>query len=282
MTQISVYEYFEYRDFLKDFYEKRKEENSYFSVRLFATKVKIDPSYLVKVFLKVRHISNKHIEIFSSFMDLDPKEKEYFENLVHFNKARTDRESKLYFEKILSFINVSADVLTEDQYTFYQKWYYTAIRSLLEYYEFYDDYENLGKQLSPPISAKEAKESIMLLYRLGLIKKDISSGRYSLTSKAISTGERWRSVAIHTFQKETIALSGDSLDRHPRHTRDISTITMNINKDNFEEIQLRIKDFRESMIKLVNESSDPDRVYQLNIQLIPLTYLKEKRSHEKI
>jgi hypothetical protein len=35
----SVFEYLEYRDFLKDFYEEKKSECSFFSYRLFGTTV---------------------------------------------------------------------------------------------------------------------------------------------------------------------------------------------------------------------------------------------------
>ncbi len=40
----------------------------------------------------------------------------------------------------------------------------------------------------------------------------------------------------------------------------------------------RLKEFRACIINYVNEQQSPDRVYQLNIQLFPLTRQKEKTS----
>jgi uncharacterized protein (TIGR02147 family) len=271
----SVIEYLEYRDFLKDFYEEKKTEHSFFSYRLFGAKVGIDASYLAKVLIKHRHLSNSSIEKITAFCGLNEREAEYFETLVHFVKAKSHRESKLLFEKLLSLKNVSAATLLENQYAFYQKWYHSAIRSLLEFYDFRGDFRALAEQLSPAISAKEARGSIRLLEKLGLIKKDLT-GRYRMTDSAITTGPQWHSLAIQAFQEETIRISAGSLARHPKKHRDISTVTMNVSGPNFEEIRERINEFRNTIIKYVNEQSSPDRVVQLNIQLFPMSKIKER------
>ena len=90
----SVFDYLDYREFLKDFYEKRKQEGSYFSYRLFSSRVGIDASYLAKVIIKTRHISNKSIPAFIKFCGLKGKEADYFENLVYFGKAKSDKQSR--------------------------------------------------------------------------------------------------------------------------------------------------------------------------------------------
>jgi uncharacterized protein (TIGR02147 family) len=266
----SVFEYLDYRSFLKDFYEEKKTRQSFFSYRLFGAKVGVDASYLVKVFIKSRHISDKSIPKFAGFCGLGAKETEYFEALVHFAKARSHKESKLYFEKLLSVKSLNANVLLAHQYEYYRKWYHSAIRSVLEYYEFRDDFKALGEKLSPAISAKEAKESVLVLEKLGLIRRD-GNGIYRITESAISTGDLWNSLAIQAFQEETIRLSLESLSRHPKRLRDVSTVTMNINEHDFEEIRERVGEFRGRVIKYVNEAVSPDRTYQMNIQLFPLT-----------
>jgi uncharacterized protein (TIGR02147 family) len=271
----SVFGYLEYRDFLRDFYEEKKSERSFFSYRLFGAKVGIDASYLAKVLIKHRHISNDSIGKFADFCGLKDREAEYFETLVHFVKAKSHKESKLLFEKLLSLKGVSARTLVEHQYAFYQKWYHSAIRSVLEFYDFRGNYKALAEQLSPKIPVKEAKESIRLLEKLQLVKKD-ENGRYRMTDSAITTGPQWHSLAIQSFQEETIRLSAESLARHPKKHRDVSTVTMNINEQNFQEIKERIKEFRSAIIKYANEQSSPDRVIQLNIQLFPLSNVKER------
>lgn len=266
----SVFEYLDYRIFLKDFYEEQKERHGYFSYRYFGNRVGIDSSYLLKVILKSRHLSEKTVTAVSDFCGLTGNEAEYFHLLVHFGKARSQRESKLLFEKLLTIRNVKSRRLLERQYEYFRTWYHPVVRSVLEYFDFKGDFALLGKQLSPPLSAKEARDSVRLLEKLQLIRKN-SDGRYRLTETAVTTGEDWRSVAIGAYQEETIRLSSEAIERHERSLRDISTVTMNINAADFEEIRDRVTEFRRSIISFVTDSTDADRTYQLNIQLFPLT-----------
>lgn len=271
-----IFDYLEYRDFLKDFYDEKKAARSFFSYRLFGAKVGIDASYLAKVLIKTRHIADSSIRAVADFCGLTGDEADYFEAMVHFVKSKSHKESKLLFEKMLALKGVKSNRLLEHQYGFYQKWYHSAVRSILEFYEFRGDYKALGERLSPPISAKEASESVRLLAELGLIKKD-DRGAWKMTDAAITTGPEWRSLAVQSFQEETIRLSAQSLSRHPKEVRDISTVTMNIHAADFEEITERIKEFRASIIKYVNDQSSSDRVMQLNIQFFPLSTIEEGR-----
>lgn len=268
-----IFEYIDYRDFLKDFYEEHKGQHSFFSYRYFGNKVGIDPSYLLKVMLKTRHLAEKSIPKITTFCKLSENESEYFHTMVLFIKAKSQRESRLHFEKLLSIRYIKNKRLVEWQYEYFSTWYHPVVRSVLEYFDFKDDYAQLGQQISPQITEKEARDSVRLLEKLKLIKRD-ENGRYQLTDAAVTTGEAWRSVAINAFQEQTIKLSQESLERHDRLLRDISTITMNIHAENFEEIRQRITEFRRSLIAYVGESTNPDRTYQLNMQLFPLTDTK--------
>lgn len=269
----SIFEYLDYRSYLKDYYEERKRLHKYFSYRYFGDKVGIDPSCLLKILLKNRHIAEKSIHKVSTFLGFNATESEYFHTLVHFVKAKSQGESKIYLEKLFSLKNIKKHCLTEQQYEYFNTWYHPVVRSVLEYFDFKDDYALLGKQLSPPISAKEARNSVQLLEDLNLIKRE--DERYYLTDKALTTGDEWKSIAITNFQQQTIELSKEAITRYERAMRDISTVTMNINAHDFNEICDRITEFRRSIIAFVGERNDPDRTYQLNIQLFPLTVIKE-------
>ncbi len=179
-----IIEYLDYRDFMRDFYEERKSGRAFFSYRLFGSKVGIDTSYLAKVLMKNRHISNLNIAKVAAYCGLKEDEGEYFETLVHFAKAKSAKESKLLFEKLLSHRIVGANTLLKRQYGFYQKGYCSAIRLIFEFFDFQGDYRALGKMVSPPISAKEA---VQLLDKLGLIAKD-AEGRYRMAHATITTG----------------------------------------------------------------------------------------------
>jgi uncharacterized protein (TIGR02147 family) len=68
-----------------------------------------------------------------------------------------------------------------------------------------------------------------------------------------------------------IRLAGESIARFSKDNRDISTVTMSIDEKALPEIREHIRQFRASLINIVNSYAGTGRVYQLNVQLFPLT-----------
>ncbi len=265
-----IKDYLEYRDFLKDFFDERKEKNSFFSYRVMGKRVGIDASHLVKIFQKKRHISTPLIDGLIEFCELSDQDAQYFSTLVHFNKAKSDQDTRLYYEKLLELKGIKSYQLEKNQYEYYSKWYYSAILTLLEFYSFTDDYKTLAQKVSPSITEAQARKSIALLESLGLIRKK-DDGSYFLTNKLVTTGDHCRSILVRAYQEETIRLAAEALHRHPPEKRNISTVTITISEKNLEMINNLIKEFREALLKYAEAEKHPDQVYQLNVQLFPLT-----------
>jgi len=72
-----------------------------------------------------------------------------------------------------------------------------------------------------------------------------------------------------------IGLAGESLDRHPPALRDITTLTLALDLDDLPEARERLRTLRESLLRLSGENPAPRQVYQLNLQLFPLTHIPE-------
>lgn len=261
---------FDYREYIRDFYNTHKGENPIYSVRYWAQRASMDPSHFVKIMQGARHISERSIPTFSALMGLQGHEAEYFATLVRFNKAKSDREAKRFFEALLSFKDVSAYRLEKEQYEFFQKWYYSAVLVLLKYYRFSGDFSALAAQLSPPIKPVQAEAAIALLSNLKLIDK-MQDGVYTLTNNFITTGEPARSMSVKTFQEEVIRLAAESLHRHNKEDRNISTVTITLARKDLPVINETIRQFRQKLLKFADGTDSPDSVFQLNVQLFPLT-----------
>lgn len=273
----SIFNYLDYRKYFADFYKERKSCCPFFSFRYWAAKIGTDASNIAKIIQMKRHASADIINKFMVFSGLDKREQHYLLALVKFNKAKTDQQRKSLFEKLLSIKNVNADTLREWQYEFYQKWYHTAIFALLYYYKFSGgSYRELATQLLPPISAEQAKESVALLEKLGLIRRD-KDGVFRHTTEIISTGEEWRSLAIQDFQEETIKLALESLRNNPRWLRDISSVSLTVSSEDLGKIQELTRLYRKEVLSIAKASEKPDRVYHLNIQLFPMTNVLDKK-----
>jgi uncharacterized protein (TIGR02147 family) len=137
-------------------------------------------------------------------------------------------------------------------------------------YSDFNDYEKLGAMITPPITALEAKKSVALLERLGLIYK-LENGKYHICDKAIVSGPHEKTLAVENYQRETMMLAQESLARFGNAERDISTMTLGISKKAMISIQQLLQDTRRRITEIASEDADSDRVYQLNVQLFPFS-----------
>ena len=74
------------------------------------------------------------------------------------------------------------------------------------------------------------------------------------------------SILFSTFIKQSI----DALFAVPVESRDITSMTMAIDKNKIPEAKRKIKQFRRNLCQFL-ESGEKNEVYNLNVQLIPLT-----------
>jgi uncharacterized protein (TIGR02147 family) len=276
LKSVSIYDYTDYRLYLRDYYEEQKTKNPAFSYRYFARKAGFNSSGLYKDIVDGRTgITRSLILRFATAMKLSPKQQEYFETLVYFNEAKTVEEKKLYFERLMKYHNSKAFRVDASQYKYYSNWYYIAVRELLAIGNFKDDYAAIAQTLNPSIRSEQAKKSIEVLKKLGLIQKD-KNGCYRSVDKILTTGPDIKSLAIANFQKNMMEMAKEAIDRHAAQHRNISTVTFSVSGDTYNDIKAELDACRKKILGMVERSENEDRVCQLNMQLFPLTRIKEK------
>lgn len=275
----AIFDYSDYRAWLRDAFDHYKKERCAVSWRFMASRIGCDPGNLLRVAQGKIHLSVKYISSTAKFFGLDEKESAYWTELVLFGRAKSDKEALDHYEKMLSIKGVSIKRLDSKELEFYRHWYSNAIRSLLGIGEFRDDeesYARLADSCTPAISVKEAKDAVKLLSDLGMIRMD-ADGVWTVTETFVSTGGNWRSEAVRRFQEDTIALAGQSLSRHKPPLRDISTVTMTFDKENIGLVREKIREFRREILRLSDEGTGDNAVYQLNVQLFPIALLESKK-----
>lgn len=266
----SVFEYHDYRAFIKDAIQEMRASSSILSYRYVGGKVDMDASQVLKIVQGQLHLAEKKIDAFARFLRLGPQECEFFRLLVLFNKARAPEQAKLFFEQMLALTGVPTLEIARDQYAFFSQWYYTAVWCALAVFRCDRNYAELGAFLRPVVLASEVKEALHLLERLQLVARD-EAGVWKATQRNLSTGKSWRSLAVGQYQKEMARLGSEALERFAKDERDFSTLTLNVGLGALNELRLLTEDYRRSVARLSNQTEEIDRVYQLNIQLFPLT-----------
>ena len=279
--EIDIFNYTDYKTFLKDFYTFRKGQNHHFSFRSFGQKTGVAPSVLKDVITGRRNLTLSIMQRYASAMKLTNRETRYFETLVRFANSRSNTEKNEAFVDMIRMRGKSGiKFLGIEHYKFFSKWYHSAIRELVTLPDFKENPEWIAKRLKPQITPAQAKKSLELLLSAGILKRD-SKGNLIQKDAVISSEYEMASAALRNFQIQMIKLAGNAVEEVPRQQREISSLTLGMSERFYERLKERIRIFKEEILNMVIEDkSDSDTVYQVNFQLFPLVSQKIERKKE--
>jgi len=273
-TNISIFEYDDYRTYLKDLYEHLKKTRTRFSYRSFSSKAGFrSPNILKLVIEGKRNLSAQSIEKFAYALKLRKDEAEFFRILVNLNQARTVAEKRLYAEQLMRFRPFRRiHPITKDQYEYYTQWYNIPIREMLALPAFSEDATWISRALVPPISPRQAKRALDLLLGLGLVARD-NDGRLVQKEAFITTGDEVISTSVKGYHREMIQKGSEAMDRFRAQDRDISSVTLALSEKSFKQIKSLIQQFRKELLAIADQEKSPEGVFQINFQLFRLTQI---------
>jgi uncharacterized protein (TIGR02147 family) len=277
-TSLSVFQFLDARDFLREAYRLAKRENPAFSQRYIAQMLKASSSSFFRDVLSGKSgLNPARVLGFARLFKLSKAETAYFENLVAYTQADTPEEKRHALEKLKAAVPSGNHALLEAfQMEFFSKWHYAAVRELLGVHDFRGDYEELGKQLNPPISAAEARDAVDLLQRLKLIRKTAHGG-YETTERVVLSGPQISPAQVRPAIEGTLELARRALETFPPQKRPFSYLTVSVSEASAQRIQEMLRALRQNVLELVTQDKDVDRLYQLNFQFFPLSEVIKRR-----
>jgi uncharacterized protein (TIGR02147 family) len=165
--------------------------------------------------------------------------------------------------------------IEENRYEYFSQWYHCVIRELVTMVDFKEDFRRLGKMLLPPITGKQAHDSVRLLLKLGFLKKE--NGAYSRTSPLLSTGPSVNAHKIVLFQIQMLKRAIEAFDLSPPTDRMNSSTTLRVSRKYIKKYYDRIREMRAALMEMDREEQCPEEVYQLNVSFAPMSNLSNKR-----
>ena len=274
----SVYDYVDHVKYMNDMVEFLKKETKVFSYRYFAKKSGFASQSTLKFFLEgKRCLTSDSIHKVCKGFSLDTTEAKFFESLVKLNQESSNEKKTKHFEEMLKIQKKKKlRLISSDQYEYFSKWYNPAIRELVRCKDFQGDPKWIASRIFPMISVIEARESLRLLERLGLIQKDVT-GKYIQTDRAVTTERELLSMVARNFHREMGHRAVESLDTIPKDRRDFSGITFGLPASLVQKLKDKLNEFREELNSTLGSlEEETDEVYHLNIQLFPLTKKERK------
>lgn len=278
---IRIFDYLNYRDFLRDYYDMKKQQGRGFSLRQFAKIAGLgSPGYLKMVIEGERNLRPKTIHQFIQALRLNGKEAKYFENLVLFNQAKDEKEKDLYFQRLTEmYPRTQFTELEKDQYEFLSDASYVTIHQMMTLKDFDDDIEWIAKRIYPHRRPGEIKKAIQVLERLGLVGLD-ETGKHEPKDVTIRTPAEVPGLDVLKYHRGMLNDAKTAMTVFPASACDITALTIPLPRKALPKFKKKIEEFRESLMEWISsEYQEFDEVYQLNLQLFPVTWKRKKQSN---
>lgn len=274
-----VFDYLDYRAYLRDYYTAKKEQGGAFSYRAFSKRAGIrSPNHLKRVSEGERNLSPEMAVRYADALGLKGEEASYFRDLVAFNQARTGAERNAAYQRLTGFRSYRrAHKLDLAHAAYHSTWYLPAIREMALRPDFRDDPAWIAQRLRPRIAPAEVAHALKTLIDLGLLVRD-DEGRLRQGEAIATTGPETTGLHIGNYHRAMMERAAEAIDLFPASERDISSITFCAGEDGLRRLKERIQRFRKELVTMLAEEEEGEQVLQLNMQLFPLS---TRRSEEE-
>lgn len=268
-----VYEFLRPADYLKAVYLYIKKHSPRYSYRKFADELGYGPSnYMHLICTGQRKLTLKAAKELSTALSLRGDDRRYFELLVsHESTTSPNKKEELFSELIDIKHKTLPSVVERDMLEYLSEWYYPVVRELANYKEFKADPEWIAGKVIPPISIKQASEALELLLRIGFLVQLENSDKLVPKDVHVTTGSLVRSMSVTRYHQVMIELARTALTLVKSQARDFQAITLPVSEVLLHEMKTDITDFWQKLLEKSERCSEVDRIYQLNIQLFPVS-----------
>jgi uncharacterized protein (TIGR02147 family) len=268
-----IFNYIDFRKYLEDYYSFRKHIDKGFTHLHICRRLgqKNAKSYFNNVIKGRTNVTPTFVDRFISVLELKQEEAMYFRALVNYNQTASSNEKEFFFDQLVRLNRTPHHIINKNAYAYYGEWRHSAVRALLDIVDIKNEYKHLANKIFPPITLKQARDSIKLLKDLGIIAKN-GRGYWKPTDKVIVTGEFIKDAVVKRFQmkclehaKNVIANDGITGQRN-------ITLTISASEKACERISARIHQFKTEVRSIVHKDElPPVKVHNLNINFSPMS-----------
>jgi len=267
---ISIFDYFDYREYLSDVFAGMKKKRHGFSFRVFSREAGIEShNFLPRILQRRRNLTGKFISLIIDYIELSHREERYFRALVSFNNAKKLSEKEQSLKLMLSMRVTNDEYKLEDKkLRFFEKWYYPVIRELAIMLDFKNDFNLLARKCIPRITAAQAKSAMEFLTKNGFLTVN-KNGGYATSEPILSTEAEVNSAIISKYHKTTLTQCADAVETMKKEKRNFTSSTLRISVDMYEEMKNEIFHLRKHFLGMAKQCENPEMVCFAGFQLLP-------------
>ncbi|MBQ3778688.1 MAG: TIGR02147 family protein [Fibrobacter sp.] len=274
VSKISVFMYFDYRDFIRAVLETMQSKG--LSLRAIQENAGVSGSaFFSRILDGSRPLSIANAKNIAKSWGLPDDESDYFLDLVRFgNEKNVDVREELLRKLLAVRANNQEFALQDSSLKFFSKWYYPVLRDLLPLLPPNTPAEKIGRMFTPVLRAPQVESGIRYLMESGFVTLD-ENGVYRVEQPIVSTPPRVRSTILRKYHLKNLEVNSEVYDLFTSDDRSVTSVTCSLSKESFEKVREEIAKLREKILALSREEKNPDRVCHVGFQLVNRAKVKE-------
>ncbi len=282
-------EYTDFRQYLKDVFEYRRMTESTglrsYSYSTFSAAADIkSPNYLKLIIEGRRNLSEDMITRFAKALRLNKSETEEFRALVRYGQATQPLERNHYLKELADLRArraMEAGQIDQRSWEKVPGWIGWVLYAMSEQANVSFDPEELQRLFRVRATVDDIRESLNKLLSSGELARN-EDGEVYKARDLIESPQELPVALIRKLQADLIYLGIESLFRDSPKEREFGAMTVAMTEEEFQQVRFELRQLRKRLLKDIlvkRKSSKGERVYQLNIQLFPVTEKAPARDH---
>ena len=283
-SEVSIYDFVNYKTFLKTIFEDLKFHNRGVSYKTIQERAGYSggSNHLWQIIEGKTPISDSAIVNYGKALLLTNRELKYFKLMVDFEDAKTDeqrekvikqmRQSKLFSRAQRNYLQV---------YEIYSDWYLPILWEMVSLDDFQEDTEWIAKRLFHDVSISKIRKGIEKLLEAEALYRDDAGKLHqaeTLFPNYDDTKKDAGSLAFlaqRRYVREMLKLSAGALEKQPFDSRIFYTGSLVFSKEEYDTFRKKIIAFIKDMYKKDPSHTKKEVIYQINLQFFSNTSLND-------
>lgn len=291
MQQPELSKFVDYREYLRAYYQFKQEETKGrlrpFSYSDFSAAANIkSPNYLKLIIEGKRNLSRDMCQKFSRALKHNRTEVKEFDLLVSYCQEKDPMQRNRNLKDLSEFRAkrlLDRGAINSETWDQVSSWLVWVLYAMAEQKNVQFTPENLRSLLRGQVNEAQISHSLKKLVDSGDIEIDPETKLARKTAKMMSGLDEVPAELVRKIQSELIYLGLESLHKYGPQEREVSGFTLAMMEKEYEWARFELRKLRKQIQKQISmnrEEDSGDRVYQVNIQLFPVTD-KAKETVEK-
>jgi uncharacterized protein (TIGR02147 family) len=270
----NVFQYEDFKSFLKDELERRTLRNTKYSLRAFARDLGVSFSRLSEIFTKGEGISLSTARKIADNMRLSELEKDYFLKLVIAGHSRNRSIRENAIKSIQNYKTRRIFMSLRESYKeLLSRWYYIALIEMVSVNR-PKALPEIAKALE--ISEEEVTAALAHLSDKGFIEKS-EKGVWQKCTAFLKVESTTPSHMIRGYHKEFLSKASRALENQPIKSRKYLSTVFAVKKERIDEARKELERFNESFLQKYTANQSADGVYAFSLQLFQIDEEETKK-----